>query len=389
MRIGAKRGGRWFSIIFPSILLLLAFCFFVSSKQSFRSRGASAKQGAFVKSIEKNEDPSEYFHNDAGNAANAQGAERREFTGEKWAGKASTAGVQDPTLSALPSCAKKGKAKSFLMVFMGHSGSTAILSELAQHPETYIKNPEPVDHNELQHDVNAALSFTDKFFEEGKSLNKIPGFKIRPRHILEKPAEWQRLVERHDTRIIWQFRENVFKQAIGEYSYRYLNDTSVIEGLRGNTTLSDRCKQGAGCHFRVHSMPYLHELLKTFVVNDKLITGAVRKLGREGCTLPLAYEEYLYHHDQAMSQTFQFLGLDSIKAAPSRGKATKDSLCQVLDNFDEICHTFYGCHSWRHMLTDAINQCKVSGSSPFAICVKPSTVTVVLLLTFILVCILP
>lgn len=368
MKIGSKKGKRWHSAIFVLILVLtIAYVGFflhdnplVDSKQFGNNRPPPL--GKTIVDVKSN-------NNDDGNAndasrASIDGQTKKEQNTNDENGRPPKQEKEPPAAEkqpiTLPACAAQGKAESFLMVFMGHSGSTAILSELSQHPQTYIKSPEPVDHNELKDDVDAALQFTEDFFNEGKSQGKIPGFKIRPRHILNRPEQWRQLLTKHNTRIIWQFRHNFFKQAVGEYSYRYLNDTSVVEGLRGNDTLVDRCKRGAGCHFPIHDMKYFHQMLRMFVVNDKLITKAVQTLDREGCTLPLAYEEYLYSHDDAMKQAFGFLGLESVKVAPLRAKATKDNLCQVIDNFEEVCHTFFACHSWRHMMTDSRNNCKVS-----------------------------
>lgn len=123
----------------------------------------------------------------------------------------------------VPPCVAKqtGTAKSWLLVFMGHSGSTAIASQLKQHSQVYFDLMEPVDHD-LRNDSFGALNYTREFFARGIAAGKSPGFKIRPNHILNKAAQrhWQGLVREFETRIIWQYRENIFKQAVGEYTHR-------------------------------------------------------------------------------------------------------------------------------------------------------------------------
>lgn len=260
----------------------------------------------------------------------------------------------------IPECAKDGKrAKSFLMVFMGHSGSSAILSELFSHSQTHQKDPEPVDHYEYQHNTTLALKYTRDFFDEGISLGKTPGFKIRPRHIKEDPEAWAQLAREYDTRIIWQYRMNLFKSSIGEYSHRKLNDTSVVEGLRGNMTAEERCKVGAGCSFRVEDHKYFHTLLKDSVLGDKAISTAVHLISGGGsCVYALPYENYLYDRETSMRELQTFLGLTFEDNPPLRRKATSDNMCSVVTNWNEMCSNFYGCHVWRSMMDDPRNGCK-------------------------------
>lgn len=77
----------------------------------------------------------------------------------------------------IPPCASKNTsetATSFLMVFMGHSGSSAILSEMRQHPKFFVTVPEPLDHGEYQTNTQKALEYTDEFFTNGAKWGKIP-----------------------------------------------------------------------------------------------------------------------------------------------------------------------------------------------------------------------
>jgi hypothetical protein len=262
----------------------------------------------------------------------------------------------------LPACAKDGRARSWIIVFMGHSGSTAIASELSQHSEVFYEQPEPVDHDALETNGSAAYEYVRAFFKRGIAEGKTPGFKMRPRHLLdpEMAGKWAGLVEEFGTRIVWQYRENVFKLAVGEYSHRYLNDSSVVEGIRGNMTREERCKVGAGCRFRVDDFGFFHDLLRDAVNNDNLISRAVHVVTRgaaDACTLALPYEAYLYHHDGAMRRLYDFLGLPHEMHAPERAKATADSMCEAVENYGELCREFYGCHTWRALMDDFKNGC--------------------------------
>lgn len=264
----------------------------------------------------------------------------------------------------MPECAAgKTRAKTFLMVFMGHSGSTAILSELASHSHVFVTQPEPVDH-QAQYNTTEALEITRDFFDRGIALGKTPGFKIRPMHILDEPEKWRALAIEYETRIIWQYRKNLLKSSVGEYSSRYLNDTSVIEGLRSREMVDDRCNFGVGCSFRVDNFDFFHKTLQDKLHSQKLITDAVHAIsGGEGCVREVPYEEYLYEREKTLSSMQRFLGLDEEQTAPERFKATGDNLCDVVENWDELCTNFYGCVLWQHMLDDPRHSCFCSFSS--------------------------
>ncbi|KAI0560479.1 hypothetical protein FGB62_112g03 [Gracilaria domingensis] len=174
---------------------------------------------------------------------------------------------------------RRSRAKSFLVVFMGHSGSTAFITELRTHSEFLVEKLEPVDHHEYHRDTDLAYEYAKELMDRGIAQGKIPGFKIRPYHILNKPELWKKFVKDYDCRVIWQYRENIMKQAIGEYRNRYLNDTSVVEGLSTNEKL---CAPGSDqkCTFHIEDMKFLHNLMNAMSGSDELLASAVRTLER-------------------------------------------------------------------------------------------------------------
>ena len=264
----------------------------------------------------------------------------------------------------LPSCAKSGtRAKSFLIVFQSRSGSTAISSELRKHSETYMDLLEYLDQlNVKKQNVTGAILETRLFFEKGIKKGLVPGFKIRPNNILRSGALWRELLKEFDTRIIWQYRKNVVKSAIGHYLDEYLNDKTATGGIPLADAGKDRCKMGVGCKFKIDNIPVFYETMKRRLSFEGEIVNAVHELDPTGsCTLEVPYEDYLYEREGTMRDIQQFLGIKKEDHQPNRVKATNDSLCSVISNFDEVCNAFYGCTVWQPFFDDQINNCRCSG----------------------------
>jgi len=286
------------------------------------------------------------------------------------ASEPSPAPMDEATLLArMPPCAVQAptldptkRAKAFFIMYMGHSASTAVISEMGQHTDILVdpRGPEPVDHHEYEANTTLALEYTRAFFDRGIKEGKIPGFKLRPTHVLRQPEAWRALVQEYDVRLIWNFRANTIKQASGEYRYRYLKDTSVIEGLRDGETLESKCANG-GCAFNITNMDFFHTVVSDLLNNDNLITRSVAALQADGCVLSLPYEEYLYSRDNSMAQVYRFLGVPFEDHAPNRQKATADSLCDAVANVEDLCDAFYGCLRYRWMFDDWNNNCKCVG----------------------------
>lgn len=252
---------------------------------------------------------------------------------------------------------KRSKAKTFLVVFMGHSGSTAFITELRTHSEFEVDKLEPLEHGEYKGNTELSLKRAEELMESGLAKGKIPGFKIRPFHILNKPEAWRAFVKKYDTRVVWQYRENIMKQAIGEYRHRFLNDSSVVEGLRTN---QKPCEKGSDqkCRIRIDEMKGLHDLMNDLSTSDELLTSAARALHKGEDMLVVKYEDYLYRRERTMRETFDFFGVDYQETAPQRLKASPDSLCEMVINFQELCNHFHPCQLWRPYLQDDINDCR-------------------------------
>lgn len=217
-----------------------------------------------------------------------------------------------------------------------------------------------------------ALNKTRTLFRDAIAKGKIPGFKLRAMHITADPNGWASLAREFNTRIIWQYRKNVFKTGLGIYARMVYNDYTATGGIKTEDYKSetDRCNMGIGCSFAIHDWDKFHAIITGRVQQDLEMVRAVKIVddGRD-CAFELPYEDYLYYKEETISDLFTFLGLTPTKFDTFRVKATKDSMCEVVENFDELCEHFYGCPIWQPFLEDTENECRCTkfayGSSKY------------------------
>lgn len=278
--------------------------------------------------------------------------------------------TRDRYLADLPKCAAEGRATSFLMIFMGHSGSTALMTSLQQHSETHIDGFEPVDHGTFRsgsrvNDSKKAALYTHQFFLNSTTANETAGFKLRPFHVISNPVSFLHVIRLFRTRIIWSFRTNVMKQAIGDYRIHMLGDKTGYEGFKllqnGSIDHKSSKSQRRGDTIRITDFNKLHSLLLSRVKGEEEVQQALQKVSLDDCVLPVSYESYLKHPQLTLERVQKFLGLNTDEMHASlRAKANQDSLCELVENWDEVCQMFFGCPQWRWMMDDFENGCSCS-----------------------------
>lgn len=283
-------------------------------------------------------------------------------------GNMSVAPSEKPVYSrynkTMPRCVTESnneRAKSFLIVFMSRSGSTAISTELQQHPDAYIPRMEYLDKYPVKPDEPIKIAnLTREYFNVGIAEHRAAGFKIRSYHVLKHPELWHNITAEYGTRIIWQYRKNLLKSAIGTYQRDILGDQTAIGGIRHQEMVGkDRCDMGVGCTFRIEQFDELHNIMAKRLIIERDIMEAVNVLDNgRGCVMEVSYEDYLYHSRDTMRDIMKFLGLSEIHHQSLRIKATSDNLCDVVENWDELCYNFYGCAVWQPYFEDYINDCR-------------------------------
>ena len=101
---------------------------------------------------------------------------------------------------------------SWLMIFYGHSGSSATVEQFAMHPQVRTSKFEPVDQGMTSRE---ALNYTWHLFEEAqKNGTQAVGFKMRYTQIMLNRSAWISLVREHNTRIFWQEDTNCVRQTV-------------------------------------------------------------------------------------------------------------------------------------------------------------------------------
>lgn len=228
-------------------------------------------------------------------------------------------------------------------------------NEMIQHGFEYLKP------YKFPEETALTLNKTRQFFQSAIQAGRIPGFKIRALHINANPSAWAQLSREFDTRIIWQYRKNIFKTALGIYARAVLNDSTATGGIgvKEMAGVKNRCDLGVGCSFEIKQWKTFHEIMTGRIRQDTDMMKAVKVLDDERkCIFELPYEDYLYHKEETMTELFRFLGLKAGTMETFRVKATADSLCEVVDNFDELCEKFYGCPIWQPYLDDFDNECR-------------------------------
>lgn len=262
----------------------------------------------------------------------------------------------------IPKCSLQTdrQAKSYVIVFMSRSGSTAISTELQQHPLVHMPRMEYLDKYPVSpDDVDGIVNLTRTYFDEGIREGKTPGFKIRSHHVLRHPDEWHKITKEYETRVIWQYRKNILKSAIGTYLRDVLGDRTSTGGIKREEMVKDRCEMGLGCTFRIDQFDQLHKIMAKRLGIEREVMDTVNLLDNgRGCVMEVPYEDYLYYPRETMTDILKFLNLPITHHESLRVKATADSLCDVVENWDELCLNFYGCALWQPYFEDYINDCR-------------------------------
>eukprot|EP00190_Bangiopsis_sp_CCMP1999_P002192 CAMPEP_0198736778 /NCGR_PEP_ID=MMETSP1475-20131203/67530_1 /TAXON_ID= ORGANISM="Unidentified sp., Strain CCMP1999" /NCGR_SAMPLE_ID=MMETSP1475 /ASSEMBLY_ACC=CAM_ASM_001111 /LENGTH=512 /DNA_ID=CAMNT_0044500629 /DNA_START=16 /DNA_END=1553 /DNA_ORIENTATION=- len=262
----------------------------------------------------------------------------------------------------IPVCAAQlPPAKTFLMVMSSHTGSTALMSILGQHPDVYMELDqfEPLNVPKYTENITAAVEFTREYFTKARESGKVAGFKLSGYPIMRAQEEFAEIVKEFDTRVIWNYRTDFFKRAVGRYPMYFLGDDSAVSGI-SLSELNKRCEMGVGCNYTIESIEDLHCTMTRGVRVHMGMEESVNSITSQalgGCALHIPYHDFLHHPIEVSMQMQDFLGLPRHHVESTRAKATSDNICSVVNNYADICAAFNECSAWRNMLNDEENGC--------------------------------
>lgn len=248
-----------------------------------------------------------------------------------------------------------GKAKSFLLGGVGHSGSTAVISSLYKHPELAVQRPYEPLRKYLKFD--RAQRKAEAIFDEVTGrLGLTAGFKMRPTQTKGCIDKWAKMAQKYSTRFISLTRQNTFLTGIGLYNIRARNNTSVRMGLISMTSEEYCALNPDVCSFEIKDIGYLSFLMLNAERGVKQ-TEEVASTIPWPCRLDLTYEEYESDPQSTMQRIYRFLGVTEMDLQPSVNKALPGSACKLLTNYQEVCAQLWACEQFQPFLEDARNGC--------------------------------
>lgn len=264
--------------------------------------------------------------------------------------------------TSIPTCAfRPRKVKTFIFLMSSHTGSTAIMSQILSHPDVHftLKNMEPLNEKKYMWNMTNALRYAREIFNEGSAKGKLTGFKINAYVVMRAPEKWAELFAEYETKVIWNYRENMFKRSVGRYPFYFMDDSTTIGGLPAQYTREQRCKSGY-CQFSMEPENLRCLLQRSNFIHEEMRTALAAMTAYNNCTLQAPYDDYLYHPHESVLQIQRFLELVPYYRRPRTIKATSENMCEVVSNYAEICAHYAGCKVWGWMLEDERTNCSCS-----------------------------
>ena len=300
----------------------------------------------------------------------------------------------------VPDECKPKDCRTYLWVFMGHSGSSAMESIIkrAGGDDVWVPGFEPLQewgtHNKedsMEYKCRMALHQTREYFEKGTAEGKLTGFKLRPYHLHRCGAEIRRgysdLMKEFDTCLIWNYRVNMVESDITDMREKTLKVTqfhsdgtdletsleldddqirTIVEYQMGDLNwggdIDDddwSCAEATGQARGYDSG--MHDNVACTVLGLLRHGGYAPERGLE-CALHVAYEDFLYSQDATLTRIGRFLGIDdaNMHQATSRfEKASASGICHQMteETFARLCLEMAKYPELQWLMVDPINDC--------------------------------
>lgn len=247
-----------------------------------------------------------------------------------------------------------GKAHTFLLGCVGHTGSSAVISTLFQHPELTVERPfEPL---RLVRQVGMPVQVAETIFHRVTDMGLVSGFKIRPEHTVQSIETWTDLATKYKTRFISLRRKNIFLTAIGLYTIRALQDNAATMGLSHQSSGEHCASSPSSCYFEVDDIRFLAYLMQRANEGNQHTLELANTIPWP-CRLDVTYEEYVSDTKGTMDRIYDFLGVERMELEAQLQKALPSSACVMVLNYQEVCAQLWGCELFRPWLEDPSNDC--------------------------------
>jgi hypothetical protein len=241
----------------------------------------------------------------------------------------------------------------FLLTFLGRSGSTALMYDLAQHPKAIVHMEifgEPTLPGDLPQTDENRLAFLRQLWAGYRNPELMPkrmkgcarGFKLqftRAKPQFERPARLAKLIEAYGVLVFALHRRDLLRKAIS--SLRGLRLAAVNQQEWGHFDPHIKPESGPLAHGFANQpihvdVSELEDQLQRVALNQRDMD---RFLARCPPALSLTYEDYLADRLGTLNRILEVLELEPFAEAPPPRlvKATDDDLSKAVSNYEELC----------------------------------------------------
>ena len=200
------------------------------------------------------------------------------------------------------------KCDNFVVLFMGHSGSSALMEQLERHFHFFNPGFEPL--YGLRPNASAAFLKAREYFEEGRAKHVTVGFKMRPWSILALKAEFKLLAAEYNVCVAQNFRLNMLESFITDMRERKFQTTQFDRRTQKNGLLNVTIEDA--------------EKLKRNVADDfpTVYPGMAARVLTQNNVLLLPYENFLQNPKLIVAYVGSSFGLEP-KAATETSQEAK------------------------------------------------------------------
>lgn len=215
----------------------------------------------------------------------------------------------------------------YVILFIGRAGSSYIIDMLGSHNAIIAGQELLVEETSAEAERNRLNTL---YTQSHPDIIRAVGFKTKLTDITDI-AQFIRMLDEHNVKVIYLYRNNVIKQTISRINRKRLHDATNLHNLeKGVDRLPaftiDPDEFSAWFDQTHQRWLEMHDFVHT--------------LRRP--QLRIAYEDLLTDHDAVFARIFDFLEVPHAPLQSNMIKNTQEDLRDVIENFDEIRKLYAG-----------------------------------------------